>query len=885
MKSKILHILLVLLFSTLAGNALAQKKLYAVSKSANMIVRCNLDGTNLDTLISGLDNPVGGCASTKFNSIFWVDSGTQTLNSCNFEGQDRKKLATIKAVNDKIDVHGVAVDEVRDIVYFIGRYGWGTCSPDGSNLKVQLDDTLNGNKIAVDPIHNIICWNTEYDLNRNIRSLTMIWNKKKYANKEQWRVSYGGNAGAYGVDFDLETQRFYGASNDFLLKSSDTDAYFSVRPILGSKYNDTLGLVDVTYNSDLGEVVYTNGILGEIYSRTFDSVHLAKYLLLDLPFNIYDIFIGSKPLVQAKNIRFSNVNGYEFKANWNTGQWKYSSVFVNSDTTGKAPALGGVEYNANAEFGLGDKIIGTNWTCVYNGTDSNITVTGLNPETTYRMMVCDRMGSGNSVVYNTNTANLNPVNVKTGKTFRQADNLKFSKITGNSFKVDWNTGYWKTSSVYVTEDTFGSATPWDKEEFTANTAFGLGGNPYLTNWYCVYNGTDSTVTVTGLDTVKTYRVMVCDRKGSGTSVIYNRSVGNFNPLNVKTDKMNISNNILPSSVGICSGDFVDTIKGSEPQGGNPPYQYKWIVSTTGVLGVYGNAAGDNTREWYIPGNTNQTSWYKRIVTDGVIADTSNDFLVVVFKRPMKPEFLTYPSYDICVGTMYQNFAAKTTPPANSTYKWSAVNAEIYSQGSTKQFALVNFKTAGTAKVIISVDSGGCSNTIEKDFVVGPDTNHVPKVRYFNGDFICELNGVEKYQWGFDTKLELGGNYLSGAINQNYFNNTTDTLHHYWVLSTKGGCTQKTYYNTPNSLSSESLTKLVSTVYPNPSNGMFNIVFNKELNNQSKLRVLNISGVTVLEKSISGLESQFSLENMPAGIYMVQIMNANAFVSTVKVVKQ
>jgi hypothetical protein len=884
MKSKILHILLVLLFSTMAGNAFAQKKLYAVSKSAGMIVRCNLDGTNLDTLISGLDNPVGATPSTKLERIFWIDSGTQTLNSCNFGGQNRKKLATFNTVNDSINVRGIAVDEINDKLYFIGRYGWGTCNPDGSNLIVKFSDTIRGNRIQINVKDSLLFWNSQSgpSLNSRVNKFNII------TGKYNWILALGSTdieLDFWGLRYIPKTGQLFSTCSPIWLTFDSIGNYKTQKSYSDAKFKDTMRLVSFDYDPESKNLFYTHGKNGEVYSVPFDSSHHGKFLLFDFPFDIYDLFIGDKPLIQANNIQFSSINGYEFKANWNTGQWKYSTVFVNPDTTGKSPALDGVEYTANTEFGLGDKISGTNWTCVYNGTDSNITVTGLNPETTYRMMVCDRIGSGNSVIYNTNSANLNPVNIKTGKTFRQADNLKFSKISGNSFKVDWNTGYWKTSSVYVTEDTFGSATPWDKEEFTANTAFGLGGNPNSTSWYCVYNGTDSTVTVTGLDTVKTYRVMVCDRKGSGTSVIYNRSVGNFNPLNVKTLNNKILNNILPSSMAICSGDFVDTIKGSQPVGGNTPYEYKWIVSTTGVLGVYGNAVGDNTKEWYIPGITNQTAWYKRIVTDGVFSDTSNDFLVVVFKRPTKPEFMTYPSYDICVGTMYQNFAAKTTPPANSTYKWSAVNAEIYSQGSTKQFALVNFKTAGTAKVIIRVDSGGCSNTIEKDFVVGPDTNHFPKVRYFNGDFICEYNGVEKYQWGYDSKLELGGFYLSGKIDQNYFNNTTDTLYHYWVLSTKGGCTQKTYYNTPNSLSSASLTKLVSTVYPNPSNGMFNIVFNQELNNQSKLRVLNVSGVTVLEKSISGIESQFSLENMPSGVYMVQIMNANAFVSTVKVVKQ
>lgn len=885
MKSKILHYLLALLLLTMAGNSFAQKRLYAVSKSAGMIVHSNLDGTDLDTLISGLDQPVGGCPSTKLGRIFWVDSGTQTLNSCNFNGQDRKKLATFTAAKDTINIRGIAVDEINDKVYFIGKYGWGTCNPDGSNLKVRISDTFSGNKIQINAKDSFIFW-TGLSPQRT-SSMTSKFDLK--TGKYSWLVSTGGSAdriGYWGLRFIPNVGKLFSTHFSHFIGFDSVGNFKSFVSFNSSKFIDTLDLVSHDYDFESKNLLYTHGYNGEIYNRPIDSSHHGKYLMADYPFDIYDLFIGESPLKQAEYIQFSNINGYEFKATWNTGQWRNSSVFVTSDTTGSAIAEKGVEYVANAEFGLGDRISGTNWACVYNGTDSNITVTGLNPETTYRMMVLDRMGNGSTVVYNTNTADFNPRNITTGKPFRQADNLKFSKISGNSFKVDWNTGYWKTSSVYVTEDTFGSASPWDKEEFTANTVFGLGGNPYLTNWYCVYNGTDSSVTVTGLDTVKTYRVMVCDRIGSGTSVIYNRSTTEFNPLNVKTANNNIANNILPSSAAVvCSGDFLDTVKGSTPTGGNPPYQYKWLVSTTGVFGVYGNAFGDNTKEWYIPGNINKTSWYKRIVTDGNVADTSEAFLVVVLKKPVKPEFLTYPSYDICVGTMYQNFAATTTPPANSTYKWSAVNAEIYSQGNTKQFALVNFKTAGTAKVIITVDSAGCSNSVEKEFVVGPDTNHVPKVRYFNGDFICELNGVEKYQWGYDTKLELGGYYLSGAINQNYFNITTDTVHHYWVHSTKDGCTQKTYYNTPNSLSSNGLNKLVSTVYPNPSTGMFNVVFNQELGSNTKLRVLNIAGVTVLEKSISGFESQFSLENMPAGVYMVQIMNANAFVSTIKVVKQ
>jgi hypothetical protein len=86
-------------------------------------------------------------------------------------------------------------------------------------------------------------------------------------------------------------------------------------------------------------------------------------------------------------------------------------VFITQGSTGDISLPDGVSYTADSEYGSGSGYNG--WYCVYNGTGDEVTVTGLEPETEYRVMVIEYTGSAGNEVYVNVAAENNPANFTT----------------------------------------------------------------------------------------------------------------------------------------------------------------------------------------------------------------------------------------------------------------------------------------------------------------------------------------------------------------------------------------------------------------------------------------------------------------------------------------
>lgn len=96
----------------------------------------------------------------------------------------------------------------------------------------------------------------------------------------------------------------------------------------------------------------------------------------------------STPTTQATNILFTSVTEDSMDLDWTNGDGDKRVVFMKETTTGTASPVDDTVYTANTVFGNGDQIGTTGWYCIFNGTGTNVTVTGLN-ETTYRAHVCE----------------------------------------------------------------------------------------------------------------------------------------------------------------------------------------------------------------------------------------------------------------------------------------------------------------------------------------------------------------------------------------------------------------------------------------------------------------------------------------------------------------
>ena len=110
----------------------------------------------------------------------------------------------------------------------------------------------------------------------------------------------------------------------------------------------------------------------------------------------------------------------------------------------------------------------------------------------------------------------------------QATNITLSSITETTANISWTKGNGSNRAVIIKAANSGNATPVNETIYTANTSFGSGTQIGSTGWYCVYNGTGTSVAVTNLTMANNYSVMVVEHNGNGNAYLSSVSTNNPN---------------------------------------------------------------------------------------------------------------------------------------------------------------------------------------------------------------------------------------------------------------------------------------------------------------------------------------------------------------------
>ena len=316
------------------------------------------------------------------------------------------------------------------------------------------------------------------------------------------KTTYAPNS-AYILGAQIGTTGWYCVYND-------TGRTVSISNLLP---NTTYRIMVCEYNGPSGKEQYnTDSVVGNPNSQ-----------ITDYPM----------PNTQAYNIVLSGTSTSSFDASWTNGDGTGRVVFVKEGNAGNAIPAKYNTYIANGSFGSGGQIGSSGWFCVYNGTGSSVSVSGLVPNTVYRIMVCEYYGTPGREYFNRNAAVNNPVNSDPIPDI-QAKSISFSNLTPNSLTSTWVNGNGLSRAVFICANNSGNATPANNTTYTANKKFGLGSQIASTGWYCVYNGTGNTVNLANLATNTSYRLMVCEYNGAANSEQYNSNVELLNPSNVKT---------------------------------------------------------------------------------------------------------------------------------------------------------------------------------------------------------------------------------------------------------------------------------------------------------------------------------------------------------------
>ena len=114
---------------TVTDTSVASKYIYWASWSLGKIQRANLDGTNLQDLVTGLTWPRDVALDIAGNKMYWVDAGANKVQRANLDGTNLQDL-----VNTQGQPFGVAVDTTN------GKMYWSIWNP-GKIRRANLDGT------------------------------------------------------------------------------------------------------------------------------------------------------------------------------------------------------------------------------------------------------------------------------------------------------------------------------------------------------------------------------------------------------------------------------------------------------------------------------------------------------------------------------------------------------------------------------------------------------------------------------------------------------------------------------------------------------------------------------------------------------------------------
>jgi len=343
----------------------------------------------------------------------------------------------------------------------------------------------------------------------------------------------------------------------------------------------------------------------------------------------------------------------------------------------------------------------------------------------------------------------------------------------------------------------------------------------------------------------------------------------------------LSSSLTPNA---CSGTDVNYT----PTGYVFGTSFAWHRNTvTGITPATGTGTGAVHETLINGGLTPLTAVYVFTLTANGCSNTENVTLTLNPAPPVLP-ITTHSPSSLCASTMYQNFGTSAVPPAGQNYHWTATNAVVWATGQDKQYALINFNTPGTAVVTLQSNVTGIGCITNSSFTVNVGTNMSdhPQVVYFDKQFICLQADEDSYQWGYDDGITLDSTILVGEKNPNYFNNGADLDHrHYWVITMKNGCMQKTYYNPPVGITSVNTGDVATMkVFPNPTNNVLNVEITSTLTGDYKLDIVNMLGQKLSSTVAIDHKARIDVAGLPSGCYLVDCYRDGMKIASVRFIK-
>ncbi len=353
--------------------------------------------------------------------------------------------------------------------------------------------------------------------------------------------------GAWGMDSgDLDGDGYIDLvinTNDSLFVfENDQDGTFTPRgyKVTGSTRNvevadmDNDGDLDVAILSSYSTILYNDGT-GDLtssfaFSRGYSGIIPALGDAdgdgdLDIVYSVNSTMtvlrnsVVTAPSTNPTSISLNANQGSELEFIMNGGFGTKALVLMKEGAAVDATPTDDVSYTANSTFGGGSELGSGNYV-VYDGTSTTFTVDGLIPNTTYHVEVFQFNAAGPSVKYQTGDITI------TSATTRLSPNGIVSNLSATTIltkaTLEWTNSGSSIGLNRIVVAKLGDAvdvTPTDSTSITANAAFGSGTDLGSGN-FVVYDGSGTSVTVSGLTADTTYHFAIFEYDGSNSTQRY-----------------------------------------------------------------------------------------------------------------------------------------------------------------------------------------------------------------------------------------------------------------------------------------------------------------------------------------------------------------------------
>ena len=301
--------------------------------------------------------------------------------------------------------------------------------------------------------------------------------------------------------------------NAWTLEADTTNAGVFEDPVSGATYVSLGSASDATYTGVdlmyLGCLWNHNTAAGD--AGLFDNIYVPSACSP-----------SPEPTTQATNVTFTSIGAGAMTVNWTRGNGTFVIVIGRQGGAVTSTPTDGASYSASSTWGSGT-LMAANEYVVYSGSGTSVNVTGLNASTSYSFSVFEFNGTGCTTNYLLTTPATGTQStascVLAAEPTVGASGVNTSHLLSNSVQLNWTRGNGTYCIVVCRALSAVTTPPIDGQSYTANAAYGLGSTT-APGEYIVYQGTGTSVVVTGIIPNTTYYFAVFEMNGSGCNSNY-----------------------------------------------------------------------------------------------------------------------------------------------------------------------------------------------------------------------------------------------------------------------------------------------------------------------------------------------------------------------------